>query len=60
MDTNYWSYHTEGRRCFVLDEEGYTVCEILVPGNNDPVPVARQIVRDHNSMVDREKQKPST
>lgn len=48
-----WSYHTEGRRCFIVTAEGYTVCEIIVPGNNDPVPVARRIVSEHNDALKR-------
>lgn len=47
----YWHYHCEGTRCFIVTAEGYTVCEIIAPGNNDPVHIARQIVREHNDAM---------
>lgn len=49
----YWHYHTEGRRCFIVTANGDTVCEVIVPGDNDPVPVARKIAREHNDVLAR-------
>lgn len=30
-----WSYHTEGRRAFLLEKDGSTIAEISKPGLND-------------------------
>lgn len=46
-----WCYHVEGRRAFILDADGYEVCEIVAPANNDRVAIAEQIVRDHNRVL---------
>lgn len=43
-----WGWHSEGNRVFVLDEEGYTVFEVVAPGNNCRVTIAKQVVSEHN------------
>lgn len=51
-----WTWHTEGRRAFVLDVDGYVVCEIIAPTiNNDgtrAAEIAQRIVSDHNRVLD--------
>lgn len=46
-----WSWHTEGHRAWVLEEDGTTVCEIVVPQPGNAARVAAQIVAEHNEGV---------
>lgn len=52
-------YHVEGKRGFLLDEEGFTVCELVVPaagtpGAADAGPIAEHVARcvnHHDELV---------
>lgn len=47
------TYHTEGTRAFLLEEDGTTVCEVLPPLHGTPAAVvASNIVRRWNAAPD--------
>ena len=39
-----YSYHTSGKRAYILDEEGATVCEIVPPFPNNRAALAATLV----------------
>ncbi len=45
---NHITYHPEGRRAFLLEDDGTTICEVVVPGQNDAVPVAAELASAYN------------
>lgn len=47
-----WAWHSEGLRAFILEDDGSTVCELICPGQNNRIEVARQIVHEHNELID--------
>ena len=42
------TYHPEGRRAFLLEDDGTTICEVVVPGQNNAVPVAAELAGAYN------------
>jgi hypothetical protein len=49
---NHITYHTEGQRAFLLEDDGTTVCEIVAPGQNNPVPIAVELVSRFNGYTE--------
>lgn len=47
-----WSFHTEGRRAFILDADGATIGELVAPGQNCPVADVAHIVKCVNAHDD--------
>ena len=47
-----WTYHTEGRRAFVLEADGTTIFEVAKPWKNDACADAAHVVRCVNALKD--------
>lgn len=47
-----YCYHTEGKRAFILEADGTTVCEIVAHGNNSRAAIAHSLVAKLNSRDD--------
>lgn len=47
------SYHTEGLRAFLLEEDGATVCEVIAPGSSPVYPTNAAVARRLCQLVNR-------
>lgn len=49
------TYHIEGTRAFLLEEDGATICEIVAPAYNNRAEIAAKLVRAcnaHSALID--------